>query len=99
MLIYQRLMLVERYINIFCRVVFLYNRDFNPLQVAFAIGISYKLSTACITLYYEYKDKKEYHERLKEVKEQALPFFEAIDRLKKICEAQGGRNESSHRIR
>ena len=75
---------VERYINIFCRVVFLYNRNFNPLQVAFAIGISYKLSTTCITLYHEYKDKKEYHERLKEVEEQALPFFEAIDSLKKI---------------
>ena len=30
---------VERYINIFCRVVFLYNRDFNPLQAAFAIGM------------------------------------------------------------
>ncbi len=74
---------IERYINTFCRVVFLYQRDFNPLQIAFALGISYTLTTTYITLYQEYKNKKEYQDRLTEVQQQALPFFEALDSLKK----------------
>ncbi len=74
---------VERYINIFCRAVFLYTRDFNPLQVAFALGISYKLSATCITLFKDYKKETAYQERLKEVQQQALPFFEAIESFKK----------------
>ena len=74
---------VERYINIFSRVVFLYTREFNPLQISFTIGISYNLSTTCIEIYKEYKNKAAYKERLQEVENRALPFFEAIDGLKK----------------
>ncbi len=74
---------VERYVNIFSRVVFLYTKKFNPLQISFTVGISYSLSITCINLYKEYKNKAEYKERLIEVENRVLPFFEAIDSLKK----------------
>lgn len=83
---------VERYINIFSRVVFLYTKEFNPLQIAFTVGISYSLSTTCVNLYKEYKTKAEYKERLIEVENRALPFFEALDVLKKTL-----RNERRRR--
>jgi hypothetical protein len=79
---------VERYINIFCRVVFLYTKKFNPLQISFTIGISYQLTKTCIQLYNEYRNKAEYKDRLLEVENRALPFFEAIDSLKKTLPSE-----------
>lgn len=66
--IHHSLTAVERYLQHFSRVVFLAGLGFEPLQIAFTLGISSATVGSYLKLYQEFKHTEGFHHRLAELK-------------------------------
>lgn len=82
---------VERYVDTFCRVVYCQQQFKNTHKTAMVIGISVSLVNKYWTLYYDYRDKKEYKDRLKQVIARGNQYTEMIDFKKKSKRKQSRR--------
>ena len=84
---------VERYIQHFCRVVFLLWKGLNALQIALAIGISSAGVQTYIDLYHKVHRIRRYRQRLEEVEIIAEPHYEAEDEKKQPSPSASGNAE------
>ena len=73
---------VERYIQHFCRVVFLLWKRLKPLEIALAVGISSANVQTYLDLYERYHRYGRYRARFEEIEIIAGPHYEAEDQKK-----------------
>ena len=59
---------VERYLQHFARVLFLAGQGFEPLQIAFTVGISTATTRTYLELYHQFKTSEGFKHRLAELK-------------------------------
>jgi hypothetical protein len=70
---------VERYIQHFSRVLFLREQRFQPLEIAFTLGISTATVDSYIDIYHTYKKKKACQFRWDEIQIIGQKYYEAKD--------------------
>jgi len=70
---------VERYIQHFSRVVFLWRKQFHPLQIALTVGISAASVQTYLELYQDYRDKSYFRRRMEEIDVIGAMHHEAQD--------------------
>ena len=74
---------VERYISIFCRVLYCQQKIRNTLRTALIIGISVSLVNKCLELRNKFRTTPEYNERLNEITQTGKEYWENQDSKKK----------------
>jgi len=80
--IHHSLTATERYIQHFCRVIFLHRKGFHPLQTAMTVGISSSCTETYIALYRSVADKPEHQQRFAEIDQIGVLHYEAEDEKK-----------------
>jgi len=70
---------VERYIQHFCRVVFLWRKRFKPLQIALTVGISAASVQTYLDLWRENSFQRHFHMRLEEIDLIGAEHYDARD--------------------
>lgn len=73
---------VERYITTFCRTVYTQSQMQNTLKTAMVVGISVSNVTRNLALRDEWIKRKEYKQRLDEIEQIGLAYWEAQDEKK-----------------
>lgn len=73
---------VERYIQHFCRVAFLWRKSFAPLQIALTVGISSASVKTYLDIYETYAKRKEYQRRFEELEVIGAHHYQAEDAKK-----------------
>jgi DNA-binding CsgD family transcriptional regulator len=79
LLINHSLKAVERYIQHFCRVLFLRGQRFQTLEIAFTLGISTETVNSYLDIYHAYKKKKGCQFRWDEIEIIGKKYYEAKD--------------------
>jgi len=77
--IHHSLTAVERYIQHFCRVVFLWRRQFKPLQIAMTVGISAASVQTYLDVWRENSFQSHFRMRLEEIDLIGTEHYEARD--------------------
>ena len=74
---------VERYIDVFCRVVYGQRQLMNTLKTALVVGISVTGVEKYLEIYDSYKNKKDYQEILEAISQKGRRYWNDIDFKKK----------------
>lgn len=82
---------VERYIHIFCRVVFCQAEIHNTLKTSLIVGVSVALTNKCLELKDRFYKTPEYQSRLQEIEELGTRFWEMHDLKKKHGQIKRGK--------
>jgi hypothetical protein len=77
--IHHSLKAVERYIQHFSRVVFLWRKEFKPLQIAMTVGISAASVQTYLKIYQDYREKNYFRQRMEEIDLIGAMHYEAQD--------------------
>lgn len=80
---------VERYITMFCRIIYTQQQVHNSLKTAMIVGRTVALVTKYLTLRDEWMNTTEYRERLEQIKERGLLFWDAQDGKKRDSQKNG----------
>lgn len=89
---------VERYIQHFCRVVFLWRKEFKPLQIALTVGISSASVQTYLELWRENSFQSHFQTRLEEIELIGAEHYEAGD-AEKGGPSPGGNTTGERRRR